>query len=140
MARRKKKSSLGKWMLILFILIIIMLGLIAYMIITGNGNSNPVTQSIQREVTKQAVDKVISEQSGGSVSVKQLESEMTEEDSETFNEIVDKYSDSGLVSEAISIYSSNGGDIGATADQLKDKVSPEDVEALKELYERYGGN
>ena len=140
MARRRKESSLGKWMLILFFLILIMLGLIGYIIITGNGNTNPVTQSIQREVTKQAVDKVITEQSGGEGSIKKLESEMTEEDSETFNDIVNKYSDSGLVSEAISLYSSNGGDIGATADQLKDKVSPEDVEALKELYDKYAGN
>ena len=140
MARKKKESSLGKWMLILFFLILIMLGLIGYIIITGNGNTNPVTQSIQREVTKQAVDKVITEQSGGAVSIKKLESEMTEEDSETFNDIVNKYSDSGLVSEAITLYSSNGGDIGATADQLKDKVSPEDVEALKELYDKYAGN
>ena len=140
MARRKKESSLGKWMLILFFLILIMLGLIGYIIITGKGNTNPVTQSIQREVTKQAVDKVITEQSGGEVSIKKLESEMTEEDSETFNDIVNKYSDSGLVSEAISLYSSNGGDIGATAAQLKDKVSPEDVEALKELYDKYAGN
>lgn len=83
---------------------------------------------------------MITEQSGGAVSIKKLESEMTEEDSETFNDIVNKYSDSGLVSEAISLYSSNGGDIGATADQLKDKVSPEDVEALKELYDKYAGN
>ncbi|MBO5551797.1 MAG: hypothetical protein J5966_07540 [Lachnospiraceae bacterium] len=140
MARRKKKSSLGKWMLILFVLILILLGLIAYIIVSGKGNTNPVTREIQREVTKQAVDKVITEQSGGSVSIKEMESEMTEEDSETLNDIVDKYSDSGLVSEALSIYSSNGGDIGATADQLKDKVSPEDVEALKELYEKYSGN
>ncbi|MBQ9605614.1 MAG: hypothetical protein IJV16_00355 [Lachnospiraceae bacterium] len=140
MAKRKKKSSAGKWAAIVLFLLIIMVGLIGYIIISGNGNSNPVTQSIQREVTRQAVDKVISEQSGGNAGIKEIESEMTEEDSETFNDIVDKYSDSGLVSEAISIYSENGGDIGATADQLKDKVSPEDIEALKELYEKYGGN
>lgn len=140
MAKRKKKSSAGKWAAIVLFLMIIMVGLIGYIIISGNGNSNPVTQSIQREVTRQAVDKVISEQSGGNAGIKEIESEMTEEDSETFNDIVDKYSDSGLVSEAISIYSENGGDIGATADQLKDKVSPEDIEALKELYEKYGGN
>ena len=140
MAKRNKKSSAGKWAAIVLFLLIIMVGLIGYIIISGNGNSNPVTQSIQREVTRQAVDKVISEQSGGNAGIKEIESEMTEEDSETFNDIVDKYSDSGLVSEAISIYSENGGDIGATADQLKDKVSPEDIEALKELYEKYGGN
>lgn len=137
MARRKKESSLGRWMSILFVLIIILLILIAYLILSGNGNSNPVTQGIQREVTKKAVDKVITEQSGGEVSLGEIESQMSEDDAETFNEIVDKYSDSGLVSEAISVYSSNGGDLGATADELRDKVSPEDIEALQELYSKY---
>ena len=137
MSRNKRKSSLGKWIAIVAVLIIIMLLLLAYLIVSGKGNSNPVTQSIQREVTKQAVDKVITEQSGGNVSLGEIESQMSEEDAETFDGIVDKYTESGLVSEAISVYTSNGGDIGATADQLRDKVSPEDIEALKELYSKY---
>ncbi|MCR5774453.1 MAG: hypothetical protein K6G42_05155 [Lachnospiraceae bacterium] len=137
MYRERRKSSLGKWMAIVFVLIIILVLLLAYLILAGKGNSTPVTQNIQREVTKKAVDTVITEQSGGSVTLKDVESQMTEEDSEQFNEIVDKYSDSGLISEAISIYTENGGDINATADQIKDKVSPEDVEALKELYSKY---
>ncbi|MBO6146529.1 MAG: hypothetical protein J6O70_03005 [Lachnospiraceae bacterium] len=137
MSRNKRKSSLGKWIVIVAVLIIIMLLLLAYLILSGKGNTNPVTQSIQREVTKQAVDKVITEQSGGNVSLGEIESQMSEEDAETFDGIVDKYTESGLVSEAISVYTSNGGDIGATADQLRDKVSPEDIEALKELYSKY---
>ena len=137
MARRKKKSSAGKWIAIVFLLLLVMLVLIAYLILSGKGNSNPVTQSIQREVTRQAVDKVITKQSGGEVSLGEIESQMSEDDAETFNEIVDKYSDSGLISEALSVYSSNGGDIGATADELRDKVSDEDIETLKELYSRY---
>ena len=137
MARRRKKSSAGKWIAIVILLAVAMLFLMAYLIMSGKGNSNPVTQGIQREVTKQAVDKVITEQSGGEVSLGQIESQMSEDDAETFNEIVDKYSDSGLISEAISVYSSNGGDIGATADELRDKVSEEDIETLKELYARY---
>lgn len=137
MARRKKKSSAGKWIAIVFLLLLVMLVLIAYLILSGKGNSNPVTQSIQREVTRQAVDKVITKQSGGEVSLGEIESQMSEDDAETFNEIVDKYSDSGLISEALSVYSSNGGDIGATADELRDKVSAEDIETLKELYSRY---
>ena len=137
MSRNKRKSSLGKWIVIVAVLIIIMLLLLAYLILSGKGNTNPVTQSIQREVTKQAVDKVITEQSGGNVSLGEIESQMSEEDAETFDGIVDKYTESGLVSGAISVYTSNGGDIGATTDQLRDKVSPEDIEALKELYSKY---
>ncbi|MCR5746666.1 MAG: hypothetical protein K6G03_03070 [Lachnospiraceae bacterium] len=137
MARYKERSSAGKWIAIVIILILVMLFLIAFLILTGKGNSNPVTQGIQREVTRQAVDKVLSEQSGGEVSLGELESQMTDEDADTFDDIVNKYSDSGLVSEAINLYTSNGGDIASTAEQLKDKVSPEDVEALRELYSKY---
>ena len=135
---REGESSLGKWVAIVIMLIFIMLILMAYLILSGNGNSNPVTQSIQREVTKKAVDKVVTEQSGGSTSLQEIESQMSDDDAETFNDIVDKYSESGLVSEAISVYSANGGDLGATADELRDKVDPEDIETLKELYSKYG--
>lgn len=137
MARRRKKSSAGKWVAIVIVMLVIMVGLAGYLIMSGNGNSNPVTKGIQREVTKKAVDKVITEQSGGQVSLGEIESQMSEDDAETFNDIVDKYSESGLVSEALSVYSANGGDIGATADELRDKVDPADVETLKELYSRY---
>jgi len=135
---RERESSLGKWIAIVIMLIFIMLILMAYLILSGNGNSNPVTQSIQREVTKKAVDKVVTEQSGGSTSLQEIESQMSDDDAETFNDIVDKYSDSGLVSEAISVYSANGGDLGVTAGELRDKVDPEDIETLKELYSKYG--
>ena len=137
MARRRESSSAGKWVAIVMIMLVIMLCLAAYLIMSGNGNSNPVTKGIQREVTKKAVDKVVTEQSGGSTSLGEIESQMSEDDADTFNEIVDKYSESGLVSEALSIYSANGGDVGATAEELRDKVDPEDIETLKELYSRY---
>ena len=141
MSGRRKRSSAGKLIAIVILLLIILLVLIAYLILTGRGDSNPATSGIQheitRQVTKKAVDKVISEESGGEVSLDDIESQMTEEDSEQLNDIVDKYTDSGLVSEAISIYTSNGGDLGATADELKDKVSPEDIAALEELYSKY---
>ena len=136
MARRRESSSAGKWIAIVIIMFVIMLCLAAYLIMSGNGNSNPVTKGIQREVTKKAVDKVVIEKTGGT-SLGEIESQMSEDDAETFNDIVDKYSESGLVSEALSIYSANGGDVGATAEELRDKVDPEDIETLKELYSRY---
>ena len=110
---RKRRSSAGKWFAIVVVLVIVMLLLIGYL------------------------DKVISEQTGGETSLKEIESKMSDDDVEALDSIVDKYTESGLVSEAISVYSSNGGDIAATADQLRDKVSPEDIEALKELYSKY---
>lgn len=137
MAGKRQKSSAAKWIVIVVVLTVIMLLLVAYLLLSGKGNANPVTQGIQREVTRKAVDKVVSEQSGGSVNLSDIESQMSEDDAETFNEIVDKYSEAGLVSEALSVYSSNGGDLGATADELRDKVDEEDIETLKELYSKY---
>jgi uncharacterized membrane protein affecting hemolysin expression len=134
---KRKKSSAGKWLAIVIVLVIIMLLLVAYLIVSGKGNTNPVTHNIQKKVTKQAVDTVITKQSGGEVSLKDIEAQMDEEDAETFDNLIDKYTESGLVSEAISVYTSNGGDIAATAEEMKDKVSEEDIEALKELYSKY---
>ena len=47
------------------------------------------------------------------------------------------HADEGLLSEAVNIYKENGGNIRATADAIKDRVSSEDMSSLYELYEKY---
>ncbi len=137
--RRKKQGSfLGRLMLILFLLILVMLLAIVYIMFTGNGvNSNPVTKTINKKVTETAVEQAISQSTGTQVSIEEIESNMNEEDAKELNDIVDKYSENGLVSEALDVYTQNGGDVDATVQEMKDKVSPEDVEALQELYAKY---
>ena len=140
--RQNKGSSLGKWIFIVFLLIIVMLLLIAYIMISGNkADSNPVTRninrSINRKVTEEAVEQVITQSTGEKVSIKEIESQMSEEDAGELDDIIDKYSENGLVTEALKVYSENGGDVDATVQEMKDKVSPEDVEALKKLYSKY---
>jgi hypothetical protein len=110
--------------------------------ISGNkADSNPVTRninrSINRKVTEEAVEQVITQSTGEKVSIKEIESQMSEEDAGELDDIIDKYSENGLVTEALKVSSENGGDVDATVQEMKDKVSPEDVEALKELYSKY---
>lgn len=143
MARRRKRhgNPLKTVAAILIVLICIVAGLSVIMLFTGIGaNSNPVTKQINKEVSKKAVEKYVSEQTGTDVNINEIEDAMSEEDADTFNEIVDKYSESGLVSDALSIYRENGGDVAATAAQLKERINPEDMETIKELYQKYGSS
>ncbi len=139
MSRRKKGPGLALPIFIIFAAVLASIVIIAYTVFSGNGvNSNPVSQKINREVTKKAVEVVIQKETGTDVKIDDIKDQMTEEDAEEFDGIVNKYADDGLLSEALEIYNSKNGDIRATADALKDKVSEEDMARLYELYEKYG--
>ena len=140
--KRRKISPLEVVAVILAVLVVLIGGLTAFMLFSGNGggSDNPVTKKITQEVSKKAVEKYVESETGTDVNIKEIEESMSEEDSDTFNEIVDKYSDSGLVSDALSIYQENGGDLSAIAAELKDKIDPEDIETIKELYAKYGSS
>ena len=144
MARRRKRSKsspLKVVVIILAVLVVLAAGLIAILLFAGSGSrSNPLTRKITQEVSKKAVEKYVERETGVDVDFKDIEENMSEEDSDTFNKIVDKYSDSGLVSDALSIYQENGGDLSATAAELMDKINPEDIETVKELYKKYGSS
>ena len=144
MARRRKRSKSGSLKvvaIILAVLVVLAAGLIAILLFAGSGSrSNPLTRKITQEVSKKAVEKYVERETGVDVDFKDIEESMSEEDSDTFNKIVDKYSDSGLVSDALSIYQENGGDLSATAAELMDKINPEDIETVKELYKKYGSS
>ena len=135
--KRRKDPSLVIWVLTILALVLILAVLMTAIILTGHGNSNPVTGKIQKEITMKAVENAVSSGTGTQVDIKELESQMTPEDAETFNGIVDKYADSSLISEAVDLYASNGGDISDVASQMRDRVDEGDMEALKELYRKY---
>ena len=137
--RKKKGSSTGLLLLIIIAAVLISVALLAFMVITGNGvNSNPVTQKVNREVTKKAVETVIQKETGTDKTIDDIKSQMSEEDAKEVDIIINQYADQGLLAEALEIYKKNGGDINATADEMKDKVSAEDMARLYELYEKYG--
>lgn len=139
--RKKKKGGCGSCLVTAILLLVLILGgaaMIGYMLFTGNGvNSNPVTQSINREVTKKAVDTVIQKELGEDTSLDKIKEQMSDEDQEDLDQVINKYADEGLISEAVNLYQANGGDIMATARELRDKVSAEDMQKLEELYKKY---
>ncbi|MCR4654666.1 MAG: hypothetical protein K5770_00325 [Lachnospiraceae bacterium] len=136
--RRKSGSKAGIFIFIIIIVIIASAGLLAYIVLSGKGvDSNPVAKSVNRVVTKKAVDAVIRQETGEDITLDEIKAQMSTEDAEEVDSILNKYADEGLLSEAAAIYKANGGDIGATASAVKDKVSDEDIDKLYELYKKY---
>ena len=139
MSKRKKSDNTGFLLVITIAAVLTSVILLAFMVFTGNGvNSNPVTQTVNREITKKAVEKVIQEETGSDITIDKAKEKMTEEDAEEVDDIVNKYADQGILAEAMEIYKANGGDVNATAIAMKDKVSAEDMARLYELYAKYG--
>lgn len=137
--RKREKNNTGFLMVVTITAVLASVILLAFMVFTGTGvNSNPVTQKVNREVTKKAVEKVIQEETGSDVTLDKAKEKMTEEEAEEVDDIVNKYADQGILAEALEIYKANGGDVDATAMAMKDKVSPEDMARLYELYAKYG--
>ena len=139
LSRKKKSSGTGYLLVIIIAAVLASVVILAFMVFTGTGvNSNPVTQTVNREVTKKAVEAAIQKETGSDITLDEVKAEMSEEDAEEFDDIVNKYADEGILAEALRAYSDNGGDVGATAAAFKDKVSAEDYARLFELYEKYG--
>ncbi|MBQ9550738.1 MAG: hypothetical protein IJU87_07995 [Lachnospiraceae bacterium] len=125
--------------MIIIAAVLLSVALLAFMVITGNGvNSNPVTQKVNREVTKKAVETIIQKETGTDKTLDEIKGQMSEEDAKEVDIIINHYADQGLLAEALEIYKNNGGDVKATADAMKDKVSDEDMAKLYGLYEKYG--
>ncbi len=140
MSRKRKKKGFSFLKLIFSIvgLLAVVAIVLAFMLYTGKGvNSNPVTKSINREATKKAVEKIASDELGKDVKMEDITSKMSEEDAEAVEDIVNKYADSGLLSEAAQSYMENNGDVREVYNELQDKVNPEDLALVQELYSKY---
>ncbi len=128
--RKKKKSYVGKT---IFCIILIIIGAaIIYSLF-----KDPVKKSVQKSVTKVAIEQVIKSETGEDVDIDSVMDTMDEEDESACQEIIDKYSSSDTISEAASVYKSSGGDLSEVKSYLKDEVSTEDMAKLKELYYKY---
>ncbi len=139
MKNRRKSSGIALPVFITVAAVLASIALLAFMIVSGNGvNSNPVTQTVNREVTKKAVETVIQKETGTDLTIDEIKEQMTEEDAEELDGIINKYADDGIISEALEIYNANNGDVQATVDSLKDKVSDEDLIVLYGFYTKYG--
>lgn len=138
MARRSGNGT-GTLLVVIIAAVLASVVLLACMVFTGTGvDSNPVTKTVNREVTKKAAEAVIQKETGTDVTFDEIKEEMSEEDAEELDDIVNKYADEGILSEALEIYGSNGGDFAKTADALRDKISDKDIARIREMYEKYG--
>lgn len=141
--RNKKKTSVGsifaKTLLLVIAVGIVFLG-IKYYTMSNSESGVSVTQTINRKITKKAVDEIVSQATDGEYSLSEIEENMDEQDQETLDNIIDKYADNGMITDAIETLTDNGGDVTETVDELKEKIDSSDIETLMELYEKYGNN
>ncbi len=136
--RRRRNPSAPQWVFIGLLFCVALCVMIIVVLLTGKGvNSNPVTQNINRSVTKKAVEEYVSRELGDEIDIAGIQNSMTKEDSETVNEIINKYADSGVLSDAVAAMRENGGDVSATISELRDRIDEEDIETVKELYGKY---
>ena len=142
---KKSGNKTGTGVLIVVITAAVLASLVLIICIAFSGGSadpipvaNPVTKKVTREVTKKAAETIIQKETGTDLTLNEIKEEMSEEDAEDLDSIVNKYADEGILSDAIEIYGANGGDFKATADSLKDKISDEDISRIYELYRKYG--
>lgn len=141
--RSKKKTSVGgifaKTLLLVIAVGIVFLG-IKYYTMSNSESGVSVTQTINRKITKKAVDEIVSQATDGEYSLSEIEENMDEQDQETLDNIIDKYADNGMITDAIETLTDNGVDVTETVDELKEKIDSSDIETLMELYEKYGNN
>lgn len=137
------KPSVGgifaKTLLLVIAVGIVFLG-IKYYTMSNSESGVSVTQTINRKITKKAVDEIVSQATDGEYSLSEIEENMDEQDQETLDNIIDKYADNGMITDAIETLTDNGGDVTETVDELKEKIDSSDIETLMELYEKYGNN
>ncbi len=126
-------------MVILLSTVLLVLIITAVMIFTGKGmSSNPIAKGIGRTVTKKAVQEFVSSELGIDEDLGEIQKNMSPEDSKTVDGIIDKYTESGVLADAVSSLRENGGDIRGTLSDLRDRIDEEDIETVMELYSRYG--
>lgn len=133
--RRYKKKKNYTPVIVIFLIILAALLYVAYSLWTGQGS---LGKTVSKEVTKKAIEKVISSQAGTDVNIDKIEQTMEPSDADALNSLMDKYATSDNLSKAVKAYSSSGGDLKSVEKQLKGQVNSSDVEKLKELYKKYG--
>lgn len=104
---------------------------------TASSETPTLQQQVTRYATKKAVEAAISSATGTDVSIDELEENMSTEDAEELEGIINKYADNGTVLEAAKEIANNSGNVTEALESL-DSVDQEDLEKLYELYEQYG--
>ena len=137
--RRKKKKGMG---MILFLSLLIV-GCLVIIFFIGKGY---LMDAVKSKVTEMAAEQIFEKalESAGdpqaAEKAKQIVANMDEEDKKQAEEIIGKYADSETLSDCMDIVKDgvNSESISQVQQYLEQSVTEEDMQALLELYEKYG--
>lgn len=137
--RKKKKKGIG---MIVFLSLVIA-GCLVFIFFLGKGY---LTDAVKSKVTEKVAEQVFEKalESAGdpeaAEKAKQIVANMDEEDKKQAEEIISKYADSETISDCMEIVGDgiNSESIEQVQQYLEQSVSQEDMQALWDLYEKYG--
>ncbi len=96
-----------------------------------------ITEGLNQQLTKRAVEAVLSEAAGTNVDIDAMEESMESEDASAVEEIIDKYATGDTVKDAVKAYQKNSGDLGKIVGDLKETVDASDLQKLIDIYQKY---
>lgn len=82
-----------------------------------------------------AAEQVIKQQTGFEIDLDRVLKEMDSEDAEAVNEMIEKYVNEENLAEGVDVIKSR--DLDAAMEFLEEKVEPEDIQELEDLYQKY---
>ncbi|MCM1039400.1 MAG: hypothetical protein NC434_08755 [Ruminococcus sp.] len=138
--RRKKKKGLG---MIVFLSLVILCCLVFIFFLAKGYLTEAVKSKVTEKVAEQVLEKAF-ESAGdpqAAEKARQIVADMDEEDKKQAEEIIGKYADGETISDCMDIMEGgvNSESIAEVRQYLEQSVSEEDMQALWELYEKYGG-
>ncbi|MCR5545556.1 MAG: hypothetical protein K6F30_03665 [Lachnospiraceae bacterium] len=128
---KQKKSPIA--VLFTFIVVVIIIVALAYFFVWG-----PVKNQVVDKVADKAITSVAEQAGVDSTQATELYNSMSEEDQETVQDMIEEHADAQTVQEAIDLYKS--GDTAALKDMAREELTDEEINQVKELYEKYLNN
>lgn len=125
----RKKKSYGKTIFGMILLILACLGILVFLF------WDTIKGAAIRKVGTIAIEQAIKRETGWEVDLEEVIDRMDEEDAAAMNELMDKYFNEENISEGMDILKS--GDLNAAKEYIENKVEPQDLKELGNLYEKY---
>ena len=145
MSQKKKKKRppyleiiMGELILLMLLisLSIHLVNIKGFSITLPTGKINLV-EGIDKQLTKRAVEAVLSEKAGASIDLDAIEESMESQDASAVDEILDKYANADTVKQAAEAYRKNSGNVSGILEDLKDNIDTDDLQKLVDIYEKY---
>lgn len=141
---RKKKKGTGTIVflcLVIVICVVVLVGLFKGTL--GDGIKHVVVEKAAEQIMEQSVQKALenADDPQAAAKAKEIVNNMDETDKQQAEEIIEKYADTGTISDCMDIISDGVTEesVAEVKEYLQESVSAEDMQKLQELYEKYGG-